>query len=63
MAFMALILMKFLTESTTAKRNRQMKKNEMLLEATRMKYMAKVSMAARGGGGGSGNKGGGVSNK
>lgn len=71
MAFMALILMKFLTESAIAKRNRQSKQNKALLEASKMRMIAKMSMAAsasrgRGGGGGGGGGdggGGGGSNK
>jgi hypothetical protein len=62
LAFMALIFMKLLTEYATAKRNRQLRKNKMLFEATKMSMMAKMSMAAsdargrygRGGGGGGG---------
>ena len=76
MAFMALIFMRFLSEYIATKRNRQSKKNKMLLEATKMKYMARMSMArmsmaaaaSRGGGGGGGGGsggggGGGGSNK
>lgn len=44
MAFMALILMKFLTASMAAKRNEKIKRNELYLKA-------KMSIAARGGGG------------
>uniref|UniRef100_A0A6C0J2B3 Uncharacterized protein n=1 Tax=viral metagenome TaxID=1070528 RepID=A0A6C0J2B3_9ZZZZ len=57
MAFMALIFMRLLSESLAAKTNRQTKKNKLLFESMKMKYMAKMSMAAaadRGGGGGGG---------
>lgn len=66
MAFMALLLIKFVTESAAAKRNRQATTNKMKLEATKMSLMAKMSMAAsaaRGRGGGGGGGGGGGSNK
>jgi hypothetical protein len=56
MAFITLILMKFLTEFTVAKMNSQMKKTDMRLQATRMKYMAQMSMARAGGGSGGSNK-------
>jgi len=54
MAFVVLVLMKYVTESAGAKRNRQTKKNKMLFEATKMKHMMSMATAARGGGGGGG---------
>ena len=56
MAFITLIVFKFLSDSMTAKKNRQMKKNKLLFEAKRLTLMAQMRMAGGGGwtGGGGG---------
>jgi hypothetical protein len=42
----SIIVLKFMSEYISTKANRQTKKNKMLLEATKMKLMAQMSMAA-----------------
>lgn len=63
MAFVTLVLFKFLTESMSAKKNRQMQSNKLLFEARRLSLMAQMRRAASDGRGGGGGGGGGGSNK
>jgi hypothetical protein len=60
LGFMALILIKFASESMYAKKKRQMRRNQLRFDRDRLQLMAQMRMATagvgKGGGGNSSNK-------